>query len=373
MQENETASSAAQSNVTFDPNSTALAESGLFGLPYSADEAKIHIIPVPWEVTTSYGRGTSLGPAAVLRASHQVDLFDIETGDAWSAGYYMDDISEEWSQRSERLKEAALERLELIESGEENGESAENIRKAINEGSDALNKWVEEQASAKLEAGKIPGLVGGDHSSPFGLIKAIHKKYKGDFGVLHIDAHADLRDAYQGYNHSHASIMHNVVERIGPRCLVQVGIRDFSRGEYDYSESRRGLSGEIASGRIVTHYDRHLKRRLDAGESFTQIANSIIADLPQNVYVSFDIDGLDPALCPNTGTPVPGGLSFDQAATLIAALHANGKRIVGFDLNEVAEPEEGAGEWDANVGARMLFKICGWAAITNGLAQPLAK
>ena len=182
-----------------------------------------------------------------------------------------------------------------------------------------------------------------------------------DFGVLHIDAHADLRDAYQGYDFSHASIMHNVMERIGPAKLVQVGIRDFSIGEFNYSESKKP--------RIQTHYDRQLKKRLENGETWTAIARGLIAELPQKIYVSFDIDGLDPALCPNTGTPVPGGLSFDQAVSLLAAIADAGKQIIGFDLNEVAEPTPGAAEWDANVGARMLFKMCGWAAVTNGLAE----
>ena len=95
-------------HAEFDPNSTALAESGVFGLPFTADEAKLHLIPVPWEVTTSYGRGASLGTDAVLRASRQVDLFDLETGDAWKIGYMMDEIDREWFERNLRLKEMAL-------------------------------------------------------------------------------------------------------------------------------------------------------------------------------------------------------------------------------------------------------------------------
>lgn len=350
----------------FDPNATAASDSGLFGLPYTAEQARLHVIPVPWEVTTSYGRGTSNGPSAILRASHQVDLFDFETGDAWQAGYYMDEISSEWFEKGTKLKALALKRLEYIEAGDEENKEAQAILKEINASSDALNTWVEKVAEEKLRNGKVVALIGGDHSTPFGLIRAVHRHTQGDFGILHIDAHADLRVAYQGYTHSHASIMHNVTEKIGPRCLVQVGIRDFSSGEREYSEAHRSRKDEIGGRRIVTHYDRLLKRRLDSGESWRAIADSVVTDLPKNVYVSFDIDGLDPALCPNTGTPVPGGLSFDHAATLLAVLGESGRRIVGFDLNEVAEPEEGAGEWDANVGARMLFKLCGWTSITNG-------
>lgn len=351
-----------------EDESTPDSDLGIFGLPTSAAKSEIFLIPVPWEVTTSYGRGTSRGPKAILRASRQVDLFDIETGDAWKIGYHMDEISKTWLRRGQILKEKAQERLEFLDAGE-TSESSEKLKDEINEASEELNSWVEEQATAQLALKKIVGVIGGDHSSPFGLISALSKKLNGDFGILHIDAHADLRDSYQGYTHSHASIMNNVIQKIKPRVLVQVGIRDFCREEFEFSEAHRTKSGEIGSGRIVTHYDRQMKKRLFAGESFDSIVKSIIADLPKNVYVSFDIDGLDPALCPSTGTPVPGGLSYDQASSLLSALADSGKKIVGFDLNEVAEPEEGMSEWDANVGARFLFKLCGWAAVTNGLAE----
>ncbi len=349
----------------FDPISAPPSESGLFGLSVSAQDAAIHLIPVPWEVTTSYGRGTSNGPSAILRASRQVDLFDLEFGDAWKAGYFMHEVSETWIDRNRLLKEKAQELLEFSENGE-TSESSEAMVSEINRASHELNSWVEELANQSLKQGKVVGVIGGDHSSPFGLIRALHKQLKGDFGILHIDAHADLRVAYQGYEHSHASIMHNIIEQVPPKTLVQVGIRDFCREEFDYSEARREKK---ESGRIVTHYDRNLKKRLFAGESFDSIVQSVLADLPQNVYISFDIDGLDPALCPSTGTPVPGGLSFDQAVSLVSALATSGKRIVGFDLNEVSEPEPGESEWDANVGARLLFKLCGWTAVTNGLAE----
>lgn len=334
----------ASNSAKTDPNSTP----SLFDCDVAPEDARVHLIAVPWEVTTSYGGGTSHGPEAIRRASHQVDLFDLEVGDAWKAGYVMPATSQEWLKRGHDLKsrKASIDEVNLA--------------------SRELNDWVDRQATQALSLGKIAGVVGGDHSSPFGLIRAIDRHTQGDFGVLHIDAHADLRDAYQGYEHSHASIMRNVVEKIRPRVLVQIGIRDFCREEYDFSESRRALKGDLRSGRIVTHYDRATKKRLFEGESFHAIARSWIQDLPQNVYVSFDIDGLDPALCPSTGTPVPGGLSFDQALSIFSLLAESGKRIVGFDLNEVSEPLPGQSEWDANVGARLLFKLCGWAVITNG-------
>ncbi len=352
----------------FEAGTIPLSETGIFGLNCSAEDAKIHLVPVPWEVTTSYGRGASLGPSAVLRASRQVDLFDFETGEAWQSGYFMHDIDHAWFKRNRQLKEKAQERLEFIDSGEES-ESSARMRDEINLASDELNAWVKTISEKSLASGKIVGVVGGDHSAPFGLIQAVSKSLNGDFGILHFDAHADLRNSYQGYTHSHASIMRNVMEKISVRTLVQVGIRDFCREEYDYSESRRHRTGEVGSGRIVTHYDRALKKRIFAGETFDAIVASILVDLPKNVYVSFDVDGLDPALCPSTGTPVPGGLSFDQATAILASLAESGRRIVGFDLNEVAEAAPGESEWDANVGARLLFKMCGWTAVTNGFVE----
>lgn len=347
----------------FDPNSTALSDSGIFGLPFSASDARLHLLGIPWEVTTSYGKGAARGPEAILRASHQVDLFDIETGEAWRPGIYLQPLSEAWALRGRELKELAQERLEALLAGDENSSRAQEILRTINGASRELNAWVESEAKRLLVEGRLVGLIGGDHSTPFGLIRALNESLRGDMGVLHVDAHADLREAYQGYEHSHASIMFNVTEQIRPKTLVQVGIRDFGRAEYEYSEAHR------SSGRIHTHYDRNLKRALEDGTTWTKLVDRILEPLPQNVYLSFDIDGLDPALCPHTGTPVPGGLSYDQAATLIARVVESGRRLVGFDLNEVAEVEDGEAEWDANVGARLLFKMCGWAMISQGLVE----
>lgn len=350
--------------MSFNPNDTASADSGIFGLPFTPEESRLHLIPVPWEVTTSYGDGASLGPAAVLEASKQVDLFDIETGDVYMNGYYMQPIPADIAALNAKMKAKANVVVAAIEEGREPSEEAElsAIQKEINSASKQLNDWVYSQAKEVLAAGKIPAVLGGDHSTPFGLVKAIAEKYDGDFGVLHVDAHADLRDAYQGYENSHASIMFNVMEKIRPKKLVQVGIRDFSPGEYAYIQKN--------SERVHTYFDPITKRRLNRGESWQSICDEIVGQLPRNVYLSFDIDGLSPDLCPNTGTPVPGGLSFDQALTLFATVAESGRKIVGFDLNEVAQPEGADSEWDGNVGARILFKMCGWTMVTNGFKAP---
>jgi agmatinase len=115
-----------------------------------------------------------------------------------------------------------------------------------------------------------------------------------------------------------------------------------------------------SNGKIKTFFDSHLKEKLAQGISWAKITEDILSELPNNVYVSFDIDGLDPALCPNTGTPVLGGLSTDQTFFMLKQLVQSGRKIIGFDLNEVSPGSQMTSDWDGNVGARVLFKLCNW-------------
>jgi agmatinase len=117
-----------------------------------------------------------------------------------------------------------------------------------------------------------------------------------------------------------------------------------------------------AAGRVVTFFDEDIKSWQYQGKTWDAICDAIIKELPEHVYISFDIDGLDPKLCPHTGTPVAGGFEFHQIAYLIKKLVLAGKKIIGFDLNEVAPGED---EWDANVGARMLYHLCNWTAVSQ--------
>lgn len=342
--------------MDFNPNDTATADSGIFGLPFTAENSKLVFIPVPWEVTTSYGDGTSRGPEVILNASRQVDLFDIETGDVYRHGYFMEPVPTSLKVLNDEMKQIAVDAVAEIEEGGE--PDLKKIAK-VNAASEKVNNWVYETALAHMNAGRIVAVIGGDHSSPYGAIRAMTKKFGSDFGVLHVDAHADLRDAYQGFKHSHASIMFNVMHSdFKPKKLVQIGIRDFSMDEHNVIKN--------SGGAITTHFDPLTKRRLNRGESWQAVCDEVASQLPQKVYVSFDIDGLTPDLCPGTGTPVPGGLSFDQATALIATLVEKGKQIIGFDLCEVAQAPDAENEWDGNVGARMLFKLAGFTMLSNG-------
>ena len=346
-------------STAFDPNAPALAGSGIYGLPHRAEDAKVILVPVPFDATTSYGKGAADGPAAILRASRQVDLFDLDTGRPYDAGM---NILEEPLEIRQLNGDARALAAKVIAVGGEVGEDPE-LCGAL-DACNAISARVDDQVYATvkqwLDAGKIVGTVGGDHATPYGAIRAHAERFPG-LGVLHFDAHSDLRPAYEGFTCSHASIMYNVTRELtGVAKLVQVGIRDLSEEELTIIRE--------SGGRIRAFFDPEIRRALRRGESFAAIAQRIAESLPREVYVSFDVDGLDPALCPHTGTPVPGGLSFTEVAGVLDAILESGRRIVGFDLNEVA-PDPGGSEWDANVGARVLYKLIGYTLLSQGIGE----
>lgn len=334
----------------YDPDQAPLADAGLFGLPFGPDDARCVIVPVPWDATTSYRAGTARGPGAIRAASHQLDLHDPQLGDVWRAGIAMlpfpDDVAA-WSSAARVDAERVIAVGGRI-AGEPELEAA---LARVNAASARLDARVHDDVAALVARGKLVGVLGGDHSVPFGAIRVHAERAPGQVGILHVDAHADLRVAYEGFARSHASIMYNVIRELPIAKLVQVGIRDFAAAEARLVAS---------DSRIAQFRDDQLADAQLEGTPWSATCARIARELPAQVYVSFDIDGLDPALCPNTGTPVPGGLSFQQAALLLRHLVEAGKRIVGFNLDEVAPGPDGD-EWDANVGARVLYKLCGWA------------
>jgi agmatinase len=337
--------------AAFDPNAAAAPDSGIFGLTGAAAEAALVLVPVPFAATVSYGGGAEQGPAAILAASRQVDLFDLQFGRVYERGIHL--LAPEPALAASHAPARALAAA-LIQRGGATAADAAAVA-AVDAAGARVNAHVYATTRRLLAAGQIPGIVGGDHSVPFGAIRACAEHRPG-LGILHVDAHADLRVAYEGFRWSHASIMDNVLREI-PQVgrLVQVGIRDFCEQEFE--------SIQRSEGRVVTHFDLEWQRRRFVGETFDALCREAVGALPQDVYISFDVDGLDPALCPHTGTPVPGGLSFAEAAHLLRTLVGSGRRIVGFDLVEVAP---GGDEWDANVAARLLYKLCGAALHAAG-------
>lgn len=333
----------------FDPNGAGNPNNNVFGLPFSEADARVVILPVPWEVTVSFGSGTARSSEQVMRASLQVDLFDPDVPEGWREGFFMRCADQKILLKSDYLRKEAELYIDYISKGDvvESNQFMTRTLREVNEGSYFLNNWVYQQTKALLEQDKIVALLGGDHSTPFGYYKAIAEKW-GDFGILQIDAHCDLRAGYEGFVYSHASIMYNALTEIPQlKKLVQVGTRDYSQSEAEFIEDNKD--------RVVTYFDRDIRVRQYEGETFRQIVDEIIAHLPDKVFISFDIDGLDPKLCPNTGTPVQGGFETEQVFYLFDKLRKSGKKIVGFDLVEVSWSETG---WDANVAARVLFKMC---------------
>ena len=185
---------------------------------------------------------------------------------------------------------------------------------------------------------------------PLGAFRAAVRAHPG-LGILHVDAHADLRDAYEGFEHSHASILFNALQLADLGPVVQVGLRDVGTRERSLAQ---------AEARVHWWTDDRMATAMHRGATFAELVERILAPLPEQVWISFDVDGLDPSLCPGTGTPVPGGLSWREAMGLLRGLGTSGRRIVGFDLCEV-----GPTAWDANVGARLLYKLSGWALATQ--------
>lgn len=325
----------------------------IFGLPYTDETADVVLLPIPWDVTVSYGAGTSSGPEAILEASPQLDLEVFGVKDAWRVGQYMLPISEEIKELSVANRKIAEPYIRSLEDPALPIQTGTTDK--INSACESVNSWVQEESIKWLDKGKIIGAIGGDHSTPLGLIKALGEKYD-NFAILQIDAHMDLRDGYEGFKYSHASIMYNVLNEVASVSkLVQVGIRDYCQEELEHPGFK--------SGRVKTFFDQENHDRMFHGDSWRDIVLDIIAQLPKKVYISFDIDGLDPKLCPNTGTPVPGGMEMQQATYLISELVRSKRKIIGFDLSETCPSSN---EWDQNVAARMLYRLGVFSAVSNG-------
>ena len=330
----------------FNPNDMAIPNGNFFGFPYTVEESEIVLVSVPWDVTTSYRAGTSKAPESIKNASLQLDFFDFEVEKAWETRIGTELLSNTVIDANKTYRKLAEKIIANLECGKP---ADKKDLEAINKACEVVNSYVYKLCKSHLKNGKKIGLIGGDHSSPLGYIQALSEIYD-DFGILHFDAHADLRKAYEGFEYSHASIMYNALQFESVKKIVQVGIRDVCQDEIDLANQDE---------RIVQFNDFALKEAAFSGYTWQEQCNSIIQNLPQNVYISFDIDALSPENCPNTGTPVPGGLSYNETIFLIKLLKNSGRNIMGFDLCEVGV---GVGhtqsEWDENVGARILYKLC---------------
>jgi agmatinase len=269
-------------------------------------KARFVLVPVPYERTTTYRRGTAGGPAALLAAGTQVELFDEETRVA--------------------PLEAGVALLPPVTSSLM---------------PDALADTVEAVVAPHLAAGRVVGCLGGEHSISLGPIRAAARRHEG-LGILHVDAHPDLRDEYEGTRFGHGCVMRRVLEEKSVARLVQVGLRAVS------ADDDAVIRGDP---RIRPFYAHELHRRKDW-------TRAVLDELPPRVYVSLDVDGLDPAVVPGTGTPEPGGLAWWDALALLRAVLAQ-RTLVAFDIVELLpEPHSRVSDFAA---AKLLFKVLAYA------------
>ena len=337
---------------SFDPGGVGLDNGNIFGFPFTYETSDIIVFSVPWEVTVSFHSGTAQGPQAVLSASKQLDFYDYDNSDGWKQGIFMMPAPD-WIEQANKELRAIADKVVVASEQSAESESVSGVKEAlsqVNVGCDRLNEWLKAEVEKAIAQNKKPAILGGDHSVPLGALQAIAQSHES-FGILHIDAHCDLREAYQGFEFSHASIMHNALKLPQITKLVQVGIRDVSQQEVQTAEN--------SEGRVVVYFDTVLKRSRYTGTTWHTLCQDIISHLPPKVYISFDIDGLDPKLCPTTGTPVPGGLDLEEAFYLLRQV-ADRCEIIGFDVCEI-----GPDEWDGNVAARIVYKLCNLMALST--------
>ena len=332
--------------MTNTPNDVGKMNQGIFGLPHTPEEADILIIPAPWDVTTSGNDGTANAPSAIMTASPQLDLYHPDFPDLWQDGIAMATVSSEIIKHNQSTRKEAIKIISALEKGTEWTSNLDKSLKKVNTASQTIHQLIQTQIQNGVDQDKLVILLGGEHSVSLPYIQFIAENCN-QFGVLQIDAHMDLRHAYCGFEYSHASVMNHVIQLPSVSRLVQVGVRDYCEEEMMVSKESKG--------KVKTIFDRDINAHLYTGKTWDYICKRIINALPERVYISIDIDGLSPDLCPNTGTPVPGGLSYNHVIYLLEKLSKSNKKIIGCDLVEV-----GNHPWDANVGARLLYQLCGW-------------
>jgi agmatinase len=284
--------------------------SNYFGLPEefsSPENSKVAIVPVPYEATTSYGKGTKNGPSAILEASQQVELFDDEL---WIEPY--------------KIGIQTVQAVEMAPVTAETEHPFKELRDAVR---------------PIIEFGKFPVIVGGEHSLSLGSVAACADRYP-DLSILQIDAHADCRDSYEGNPYSHASVTYHIYKGLPNPLVTQVGIRNISAGEVAWMEEEKP--------RINIFWARNMDRW-----NF----NEIISTLSDNVYLTIDLDGLDSGIMPSTGTPEPGGMSWYQLTDLIKLLCVR-RNVVAADIVEMA-PIKGLHAPDF-LAAKLLYKLIGY-------------
>lgn len=335
----------------FDPSGVGVKNGHFFGVDRALEDAKIWILGLPWDLTTSYRAGTRNGPEHVLEASYQVDLYRPDAPESWKIPFATLPLSNTWAKRAETTRKMVEPYLAFLEEGGDLDTSPEMQArlKELNQESLKFHEYTYKECQKAAEAGCKVLTIGGDHSVSVGPLRALHDDYvekKKTFSILHIDAHADLRNQYEGFEDSHASIINRALELSSIQKIVQIGIRDLSEQE--------ALKIKM-DPRLKTFFDWDIQAAKMQGTLWAAQTKEIINELSDEVYISFDIDGLDPKYCPDTGTPVPGGFALEEIFFLFRELKKTGRRVIGADLVEVAPGKTSL--WNGNVGARILLQL----------------
>jgi agmatinase len=275
---------------------------------YSTLEAsKVAIVSAPYEHTVSYGGGTKRGPKGVIDASAYVEFYDDET-------------------QRELCFDVGIATLKPLAFGKKSDRAALDI--------------IEEQVDDLLAMDKFVVTIGGEHTISTAPIASHYRKYPS-MSILHFDAHADLRESYQGSKYSHACFMARVAEFFPPKLITQVGIRALCKEEAAF----------IKKEGVNTFFASSIRRGMH-GANWQQ---SVVDTLAKDVYITFDVDAFDPSVMPATGTPEPDGLFYSETIDVIRAVIASGRRIVGLDIVELA-PDARTPHADLTT-ARLLYKI----------------
>jgi len=280
-------------------------------------EAQLYLLGVGWEGGVSFRTGTALAPHLIQRVSSQLDYYNSDCEAIEMATMYFEHLNG----------------LDAPPTEDRDAFYEERVLRPVME-------WVQ----AVLQTGKPFGVIGGDHSVPIGVHRVLSKAQPG-YAILHLDAHADLRPAYQGLQYSHATVLYHASQEAGISRLLAVGVRDWDRAEVEYAR--------LQYPRLQVYEVRRLFRTLYQGRPWSEICSEIVSLLPDRVYLSIDVDVLEVGYVPHTGTPVPGGLTYEQVGFLLDAIVRSGRKIIAFDLCET-----GGAEIDAIVSAHLLYRIC---------------
>jgi agmatinase len=272
------------------------------------DEALFHVIPVPYEKTVTYGKGTEKGPSAILKASQQLELYD-GFGIPADKGIY-----------TARPHNCAGE-------------------------PDAVLGSLGERVAAVVAKRKVPVILGGEHTVTAGALRGVTRAL-GQLGVVQLDAHADLRDRYEGSPHNHACAMRRVLEQ--GHSLFQIGVRSLSAEEEGYREDQN-----------IDHLDAADIARCGIPEII------LPDDFPEDIYITIDVDCLDPSIMPATGTPEPGGLTWYQLMGALSGIFSQ-RRVIGLDVVELA-PMSGFHAPDF-AAARLIYHVMGFISRKHNTA-----